>query len=74
MLSFSLCNLSAAEKQIRMSSSEGLDVVPIENYGYAPILKHLIENATSSILISMLEISDYKPVKTLLNSLIPARN
>ncbi len=74
MLSFSLCNLSAAEKQIRMSSSEGLDVVPIENYGYAPILKHLIDNATSSILISMLEISDYEPVKTLLNSLISAKN
>ena len=59
---------------IRAVTDDGLNIVPVENYGYAPIVKHLIDNATSSIFISMNVISDYEPVKTLLNSLIAAKN
>ncbi len=58
----------------RSWDSEGLHIIPIENYGYAPMLKHLIDNATSYIHISMNVMSDYEPVKTLLDSLISAKN
>ncbi len=64
----------SSANSIRASSGDGLNVVPVENYGYAPIVKHLIENATSSIFISMNVISDYEPVKTLLDALIDAKN
>ncbi len=53
-------------------ADDGLFVVPIENYGYAPMLKHLIDNATKSIHICMEILSDYEPVKTLLDSLVAA--
>ncbi len=60
-------------KNLSTSSNE-LFVVPIENYGYAPMLKHLIDNATESVYVSMEILSDYEPVKTLLDSLIAAHN
>ena len=60
-------------KDLSTSSNE-LFVVPIENYGYAPMLKHLIDNASKSVYVSMEILSDYKPVRTLLDSLISAHN
>ena len=60
-------------KNLSTSSNE-LFVVPIENYGYAPMVKHLIDNATQSVYVSMEILSDYEPVKTLLDSLISAHN
>ncbi len=60
--------------QLYSSSSNNLFIIPIENYGYAPMLKSLIDNATSKIHISMEILSDYQPVKTLLDALIFAHN
>ncbi len=59
---------------VNTRSQGGIFVVPIENYGYAPIIKHLIDNAKKSVHISMLLLSDYEPVKTLLDSLVDAKN
>lgn len=74
VMSLALYHFSAG-RQIETSPYDNtLNVVPIENYGYAPILKHLIDNATTSIMLSMNVISDYEPVKTLLDSLISAKN
>jgi len=53
-------------------AGDGLLVIPIENRGYAPMLKNLIDNATSTIYVAMNELSIYSPVKTLLDALISA--
>ncbi len=54
------------------SETGGLWVVPVENCGYAPALRSLIDNATTSVYISMNVISDYFPVRVLLDSLVNA--
>ena len=47
-------------------------IVPVEDFGYAPMLKHLIDNAQTSVCVAMEEMSDNEPVKTILDSLISA--
>ncbi|GEM_PF-2130054 len=64
----------SADILLRENYPDGLHVIPVENYGYAPILKSFIDNATSSIFVATLELSDYYPVSVILDSLIKAHN
>ncbi len=56
------------------STSDYLFVVPVEDHGYAPMIKHLIDGAKTSVYVAMEELKNDSSVKSLLNSLINAEN